>query len=185
LFGSQAVLTINGTQRLLKRGQRSPEGLTLVSANLDRVVVRYRDTQRTLRLSERVAGTYKRVESNGISVAADRLGQYRVQVTIGGQPVDCLIDTGASLIAMSSAQADQLGIDYLAGKRGEVVTANGRATSYFIVLPEITLGGITKRNVRAGVVRGLYPEEVLLGMSFLSGLKLEEHNGVMSLTQDY
>ena len=108
-----------------------------------------------------------------------------MQITVGGQPVTALVDTGASVIAISSAQADRLGIDYLAGQQGQVVTANGRATSFFVELPEVTLGGIVQRNVRAAVVRGFYPEEVLLGMSFLSGLKLTESNGVMSLTQGY
>ena len=132
-----------------------------------------------------MSGSYKRVEQNIITIPADNLGQYRVQVTINGQPVSCLVDTGASVIAISSAQADRMGIDYLAGEQGQVVTANGRATSFFVRLPEVVLGGIVQRNVRAAVVRGFYPEEVLLGMSFLSGLRLTEANGVMSLTQDY
>ena len=65
------------------------------------------------------------------------------------------------------------------------MTANGRATSFFIEIPEVALGSIVQRNVRAAVVRGFYPEEVLLGTSFLGGLKLTESNGVMSLSQDY
>lgn len=185
LFGKQAVLTINGKQRILRTGQRSPEGVLLVSSTLSHAVIRYSGTQRKLRLSQRVAGSYKRVEQNGITIPADSLGQYRVQITVGGQPVTALVDTGASVIAISSAQADRLGIDYLAGQQGQVVTANGRATSFFVQLPEVTLGGIVQRNVRAAVVRGFYPEEVLLGMSFLSGLTLTESNGVMSLTQGY
>lgn len=185
LFGGQAVLTINGKQRLLSRGQRSPEGVLLVSSTLDRAVVEYRDNRRTLRLSQRVAGTYQAVQQKAFTIAADNLGQYRAQVTISGQPVGCLVDTGASLIAMSSAQAEALGIDFLAGQQGQVVTANGRVTSYFVTLPEVALGGIVQHNVRAAVVRGLYPAEVLLGMSFLNGLAMAEQDGVMSITQKF
>lgn len=185
LFGNQAVLTINGEQRLLKRGQRSPEGVLLVSSNLERAVLSYRGNKRTLRLSQRVAGSYQRVEQTAISIAADPMGQYRVQLNVNGQPVASLVDTGASVVAMSSAQADKLGINYLAGQIGQVVTANGRATSYFVTLDEVTLGGIVQRNVPAAVVSGLYPEEVLLGMSFLSSLALAESNGTMSITQQY
>lgn len=185
LFGSQAVLTINGKQRLLKNGQKSPEGLLLVSATLEKAVVDFRGDRRSLRLSQRVAGSYKKRSQEVVTLNADSLGQYRTQIIINGQPVSSLVDTGASVIALSSAQADSLGIDYLAGRKGQVVTANGRVTSYFVELPEVVLAGIKQRNVSAAVVQGFYPEEVLLGMSFLRALKLEESAGVMSLTQQY
>ena len=185
LFRDQAVLTINGKQRILRKGQTSPEGVLLVSASLAAAQIRFEGEERKLALSKRVSGSYERVERNVLTIPADKLGQYRVQITINGQPVRALVDTGASVIAISSAQADRLGIDYLAGQKGEVVTANGRATSFFIEIPEVALGSIVQRNVRAAVVRGFYPEEVLLGTSFLGGLKLTESNGVMSLSQDY
>ena len=185
LFGDQAVLTINGKQRILRKGQTSPEGVLLVSSSLAAAHIRFDGEERKLALSNRVSGGYERVERNVITIPADKLGQYRVQITINGQPVRALVDTGASVIAISSAQADRLGIDYLAGQQGQVVTANGRATSFFVEIPEVALGSIVQRNVRAAVVRGFYPEEVLLGTSFLGALKLTESNGVMSLSQDY
>ena len=185
LFGSKAVLTINGRQRLLTKGQKSPEGVVLVSATLERAVVDFRGDRRTLRLSQRVTGLYKERTQEVVTLNADSLGQYRAQISINGQLVSCLVDTGASVIALSSAEAERLGIDYLAGREGQVVTANGRVTSYFVELPEVVLAGIKQRNVSAAVVRGFYPEEVLLGMSFLRALKLEESGGVMSLTQQY
>ena len=185
LFGSQAVLTINGQQRILRRGQQSPEGVTLVSSTLSHAVLRFEDRELKLDLSSRVAGSFKAVEKNVITVPADQLGQYRVQLTLNGQQVSALVDTGASVIAISSAQADKMGIDYLAGHPGQVVTANGRATSHFVTLERVSVGGLVQHNVRAAVVDGFYPEEVLLGMSFLGGLNLNEANGVLSLTQLY
>lgn len=185
LFGGQAVLTINGKQRLLRSGQTSPEGVSLVSATLERAVVSYAGQRRRLALSERVAGSYKQRTQDVVTLNADTLGQYRTQIIIGGQPVACLVDTGASVVAISSAQADRLGINYLAGRKGQVVTANGRATSYYVELSEVTLGGITQHNVSAAIVEGFYPEEVLLGMSFLRALRMEEGSGVMSLTRQY
>ena len=44
LFGNQAVLTINGKQRILRKGQRSPEGVLLVSSTLSHVVIRHSGT---------------------------------------------------------------------------------------------------------------------------------------------
>jgi len=185
LFGNQAVLTINGKQRLLRSGQTSPEGVTLVSASLERAVVSFGGKRLRLELTRRIAGSYKPRTSDVVTLNADGLGQYRTQIIINGQSVACLVDTGASSVAMSSAQADRLGINYLAGRKGQVVTANGRASSYAVNLPEVVLGGIKQRNVLAAIVEGFYPEEVLLGMSFLSALRMEESGGVMSLTQQY
>jgi len=185
LFGGQAVLSIDGKQRILRAGQTSPEGVSLVSATLETAVVGFAGKRRTLGLSRRVAGSYKARTRDVIKLNADTLGQYRTQIIISGQPVNCLVDTGASVVAISSAQADRLGINYLAGRKGQVITANGRATSYAVELPVVVLGGITQRNVSAAIVEGFYPEEVLLGMSFLSALRMEENGGVMSLTKQY
>jgi len=185
LFGKQAVLTINGKQRILRRGQKSPEGVTLVSSTLSHALIRFEDMELKLDLSSRIAGGFKAVEKNVITVPADELGQYRVQLSVNGQQVTALVDTGASVIAISSAQAERMGIDYLAGQQGQVITANGRATSYFVTLDKVAVGGLVQHNVRAAVLSGFYPEEVLLGMSFLGGLNLSEANGVLSLTQVY
>jgi len=185
LFGSQAVLTINGQQRILRRGQQSPEGVTLVSSTLAYALLRYEDMEIKLDLSSRVAGGFKAVKKNSITVPADEHGQFRVQLSVNDQQVTALVDTGASVIAISSAQAEKLGIDYLSGQVGQVVTANGRATSYFVTLDKVSVAGLVQHNVRAAVLSGFYPEEVLLGMSFLGSLSLTEANGVLSLTQDY
>ena len=185
LFGNQAVLTINGQQRILRSGQRSPEGVILVSSTLSHAVIRFEDMEHKLDLSSRVAGGFKAVEKSTVTIPVDRLGQYRVQLSVNDQQVGSLVDTGASIIAISSVQADRLGIDYLAGQKGHVVTANGRATSYAVTLDKVAVGGLVQYNVRAAVVEGSYPEEVLLGMSFLGAINLSESNGVLSLTQDY
>ena len=170
LFGNQAVLTINGKQRILRKGQRSPEGVLLVSSTLSHVVIRHSGTERKLRLSQRVAGNYKQVEQNGITIPADSLGQYRVQITVGGQPVTALVDTGASVIAISSAQADRLGIDYLAGQQGQVVTANGRATSFFVELPEVTV--VLTNNRLSG--------SIPVALNAISGLNLDIRDNEIS-----
>ncbi len=185
LFRNTAVIRINGEQHLIKVGQTTPEGIKLIAANQSVATLSFAGERRQLRLSRRVAGSYQKAQTKMVTISADSTGQYRVRGSFNGHFLDCLVDTGASLIAMSSAQADKLGIDYLAGQKGLVETANGRVTSYFISLDEVKIGGITRHNVKTAVVRGYYPTQVLLGMSFLSGLKMQESNGVMSLLQSY
>ena len=184
LFRNTAVLIINGQQRLMKVGTKSPEGIRLVSATLEGAVISFEGKRMSLRLSQKVSGAFKEVVAPRVTIPADAFGQYRIRGSINGNFLTTLVDTGASLIAMSSAEANRLGIDYLGGEKGKVETANGEALSYFVTLDNVTVGGITQYNVRAAVVDGLYPAEVLLGMSFLGNLTLHERNGVMNLVQD-
>lgn len=69
------------------------------------------------------------------------------------------------------------------GQQGSVVTAAGRARSHFVTLDRVEVGGLSVRNVDAAVVEGAYPEDILLGMSFLRHVGLSESAGVLTLTQ--
>ena len=99
--------------------------------------------------------------------------------------VKFLVDTGASVVALSAREADGLGLDYLNGTKGSVQTAQGVANSYFLMLDEVVVGGITAHNVQAAVIEGAYPVEILLGMSFLRQVALHEQGGVLTLTAKY
>ena len=81
--------------------------------------------------------------------------------------------------------ADRIGVTYRDGERGQVITAQGTTNSYFVTLDQVTVGGITAHNVRAAIIDGAYPVEILLGMSFLSQVAIAEQGGVMTLTQKF
>ena len=49
---------------------------------------------------------------------------------INGGTIQLLVDTGATVIAIPSADARRLGINYLTGQRGFTETANGKAAAY-------------------------------------------------------
>ena len=93
------------------------------------------------------------------------------------------MDTGASVIALSSSEATGMGIDYSGGEKGVVHTAQGTVDSFFVILDEVVVGGITAHNVQAAVIEGNYPIDPLLGMSFLRHVRMEENAGVLTLTQ--
>lgn len=98
---------------------------------------------------------------------------------IDGITVEGLIDTGASSIAMSPDVARQLGIDRLPAQAGSVQTANGAITASHVVVPSVTVSGITLRDVRIAIgVTG----ETLIGMSFLGRLQLRMGSGTMSMS---
>ena len=96
-----------------------------------------------------------------------------------------LVDTGASVVAISAVHARQLGIEFDESHQGTVQTAQGTADTHFVTLDEIVVGGITAHNVRAAIIEGEYPLEPLLGMSFLRQVSLQENAGVLTLTKQH
>jgi len=186
LFKDRAMIRVLGHERYLLVGQTSPEGATLVESDAQHAVVRYKDETYRLTLTDRVGGTFQPPNQTTISIAPDAIGQYRIQGTINGYSTDFLVDTGASLVAISEREAKQLGLDYAnSPERAPVVTAQGQANSYIVDLETLTVGGIQTHHVRAAVIPGDYPIEVLLGMSFLHKVKMEQTAGVMVLKQLY
>ncbi|MFA7290822.1 MAG: retropepsin-like aspartic protease [Rhodocyclaceae bacterium] len=92
---------------------------------------------------------------------------YFAPVTINGRTVEGMIDTGASMLAMSTETAKAFGIKYTTGTQGMASTANGKISTYRIVVPLVEVAGIKARNVAVSVgITG----ELLVGMSFLSQL---------------
>jgi aspartyl protease family protein len=186
LFKDRAMIRVLGREHYLTVGQTSPEGATLIESDAQHAVVRYKDETYRLSLTDRVGGTFQAPNQASISIAPDAIGQYRIQGTINGYSTDFLVDTGASLVAISEREAKQIGIDYAnSTERAPVVTAQGQANSYIVDLETLTVGGIQTHHVRAAVIPGDYPIEVLLGMSFLHKVKMEQTAGVMVLKQLY
>ena len=186
LFKDRAVIRTGGAEHMLKVGETSPQGVTLLSADAEGARVRFRGEEHSLSLSNRVAGNFKPADRQRVDISPDKLGQYRIRGAIDGQLVNFLVDTGASVVAMSTRHARSLGLDCAGrGRTGTVQTAQGSASACFINLSQVTVGGITGHNVQAAVIEGDYPVEILLGMSFLRQVAMEERAGVLSLTAKY
>jgi aspartyl protease family protein len=186
LFKDRAMIRVHGTEHYLRVGETSPEGVRLLSANAAEAVVVYEGQQHRLSLTDRVGGSFAETTKTTISIAPDAVGQYRIRGAINGQLVGFLIDTGASVVAMSEPQAAALGIDYKASAEvGKVVTAQGEAKSFFVDLDSVSVGGVEGYNVKAAVIEGSYPVEVLLGMSYLRQVEMNESAGVLTLTAKY
>lgn len=118
-----------------------------------------------------------------VSVNIDPSGSSRVNGSINGNPANFLVDTGASVVALSGKTASALGINYQIGETGKVVTAQGEVDAKNITLTEVSVGGIKAHNVAATVIEGNYPMEILLGMSFLSEVSMKNEGGVLTLSQ--
>ena len=55
----------------------------------------------------------------------------------------------------------------------------------FALLSAVKVGEISVPNVRGVVIEGGYPEDVLLGMSYLEFVKIQEHNSVLMLEKKF
>ncbi|MBV1906145.1 MAG: TIGR02281 family clan AA aspartic protease [Pseudomonadales bacterium] len=184
LFKDRAMLKFQGKTFLLRVGETAKNGTHLIHADAQSALVRFDDSEYRLTLSNRVRGRYKSVDKASISIMPDGLNQFRVRGSINQRSVNFLVDTGASVVAMSEIDASAMGVDYLSSnERGSVITASGEARSYFVVLDMLEVGGIRVPNVKAAVIVGSYPAEVLLGMSFLSKISMKNEHGVMILQQ--
>jgi aspartyl protease family protein len=187
LFTGKAVLVINGgAPRTVSVGQTTPEGIRLISADSSSAVIELQGKRQTLTLgsSGRFAGGGGSA-SGSVTLAPDARGHYMTLGQINGGTVQFLVDTGATAIAIPSADARRLGINYLNGQRGYTETANGRATAYRITLDTVTVGGITLHSVEAVVLEGNGLNVALLGMTFLSRTEMKRDGQSMTLVKRF
>lgn len=183
LFKDRAVIRTSLGEEMVRVGQTSPKGVKLLSADANGARVSYQGHNYDLKLSNRVGSSFKPVLARSITVNADATGQYRVTGQINGSPASFLVDTGASVVAMSSKDATSLGIDYAIGQQGSVVTAQGEVPARYVTLSQVSVGGVVAHNVAATVIEGSYPLDILLGMSYLSEVAMQNQGGVLTLTE--
>jgi aspartyl protease family protein len=182
VLGNTAVLLINGQRKTLKVGEAS-DGITVLATQPTAVTLEINGREETVGLSRRVSTTYEKPEEHIVTIARNAQLQYHTTATINGRNVLAMVDTGANLVAMNSVQAKSMNIDYGAGIPAQVETASGVSEAYLVTLQSVSVGEIQVNNVPAMVVRGGYPATVLLGMSYLRHVKMEEQNGILSLTR--
>ena len=97
-------------------------------------------------------------------------GHFWATAYVNDEPVRFLVDTGASLVALTKQDARKIGVDTdNLEETAEVRTAAGRVKAAIVTIDSIEIDGVTVKNVQAVVIeKGL--EYSLLGMSFLNRL---------------
>lgn len=183
LFKDKAILNIDGKQRVLAVGQRTPEGISLISANSKEAVIELEGKRESYALGNRIGSRYApaRAETT-VNISPNSMGMYHVGGTINGHAVSFMVDTGATQIAMNKHLAQRLGINYrLIGTEGISSTASGIVKSYGITLKKVRVGDIELRDVPATVIDGDFPTDTLLGNSFLSRVDMERQGRIMVL----
>lgn len=182
LMPNMAILEVDGQRITLRSGQHK-QGVKLISSNSKEAVIEYNGKKISLALGLSVASSYAEPVSEEVRLYRQNNGHYFAKIKINGKAINALVDTGATTVAISSAMATTLGINYASGKKGRSSTAGGIVNSYNLKANHIQLGGIKKYGVTLSVIEGNFPEIPLLGMSFLNQVSMKEERGVLTLTE--
>lgn len=110
-------------------------------------------------------------------------GHYYVTLQINGTDVEFVVDTGASGMVLTMADAERIGFDTGAlAFLGEASTANGTVRTAMVRLDEVVLGPFRDRDFRAYVNEGEL-DTSLLGMDYLGRYRIEVADNRMILAR--
>lgn len=186
LMSNQAVVTIDGKQRILKVGKPSAEGVNLVSADSKKAVFEWQGERFERTVDKQITSSFSApIEKKEVRIERGHNGHYFTPGHINGRLVSFMVDTGAFAIAMNQVEADRLGINWRNGERFLAGTAGGGTPSYKIVLDTVTVGDITLHSVQAAVIVADTDTDILLGMSFLSQTEMREENNALILRKKF
>lgn len=118
-----------------------------------------------------------------VELRADAQGHYNSDIEINGRSVHAMVDTGATMVALSFEDAERSGIFLSRSDFNHPVrTANGLARVAPVILHRVRIGDIEVRDVPAAVAEPGRLQGTLLGMSFLGRLsRLEMQSGRLVL----
>ena len=116
-----------------------------------------------------------------VKLVSNVQGHFVASGLINGQPVDFMLDTGATDVSIPADLARRLKLEE--GFGVTLSTANGLSQGYRTRIERLQLGDIVLRDVRALVAPGLHGDQVLLGMSALNKLEFTQRGGTMLLRQ--
>jgi aspartyl protease family protein len=188
MLGKKALLIVDGSEPRSVAPGESFKGVKVLSTTGDTAVVEAGGQRYTLRVGDSPAsvgaasaapGSGKRIVLTGSSG-----GHFMTQGQINGQAVRFMVDTGATSVGMSEAEARRLGIPYREGRLATAGTANGMVTMWIVKLSSVRIGDVEVRDVDASVVPAPMPY-ILLGNSFLSRFTMRTEADTMVLERRY
>jgi len=180
-MGTKALLVIDGQPRTLAVGD-SIAGVSLLRLDEGSADVQVEGRRLTLTMgAARLAGTAEPTASNReIVLSAGPGGHFITGGAINGRPVQFMVDTGATRVALSQAEARRIGLDLTSAERGMTATANGNVPVLLVTLATLRVGEVQVTQVPAVVVPAPMPH-VLLGNSFLQRFQMRRDNELMRL----
>ncbi|WP_303844128.1 retropepsin-like aspartic protease family protein [Aeromonas sobria] len=108
--------------------------------------------------------------SGELLLRADQSGHYRLEGAINGQPVQLLLDTGATRVTIPQQVADRLGLTARGGS--QVNTAAGQIRVGNGTIETLAMGPLTLYDLAIFINPAADGDEVLVGMNALGRLEL-------------
>ncbi len=191
LFKNAVMIEVEGKQKMLRKGQFYKKSIQLISADSHKANFKIDGKHVSLGLHQSKFGGY--TSSNNFSdnkkfvqIVRGPNGMYQTSGFINGVKVNFLVDTGATTIAMNEKTAKRIGLQYkLKGQISHANTAGGVVETWFLHLDRVRVGDVELKQVGAVVIKGVGLDEVLLGMSFLKQLKMQDDGKLLKLTKKY
>ena len=181
-MGDRALLMVNGQAHVLGVGQ-ALAGLRLLRWQDDTAVLEQGGRSLLLRVGAspaQLGGGPAPVAEREIVLAAGPGGHFFTTGAINGRAVQFMIDTGATVVALSQSEGQRLGLDLKNTRVGMAHTANGPVPAQQLTLSSVRVGAVQVAHVEAMVLPAAMPH-VLLGNSFLTRFQMRRDNDVMRL----
>lgn len=127
----------------------------------------------------------QQASSSVVELKAGRNGHFNAEAEVNGRSIDVMVDTGATMIALTYEDAQRAGLSLNNSDFTQAVTtANGVARVAPVTLDRVSIGDITVRNVPAAVAERGRLKTSLLGMTFLSRLsRFDMRSGILVLQE--
>src|SRR5437879_10205108 len=146
-----AVLAVDGGDpKAVKVGQNW-NGVTVVAVEKERATVEIDGKRRVLMLGQHYRGAIAASDRQTATLAADTRGHFFAEASVNDVPMRLVVDTGASVVVLSAADASRLGVDWRQGPRRMMQTANGATAGYLVKLDKVKVGDIEHTNVKSTV----------------------------------
>lgn len=118
------------------------------------------------------------IPPNAASIRRESDGHFWTRADVDGSNMKFLVDTGASVVALTWNDAKRLRLkpeelDF----NWTISTANGKTTAASVLIKSISIGNVEVENVEAVVLHADDLQNSLLGMSFLGELYSYEFKG--------
>jgi aspartyl protease family protein len=187
MLGGKALVIVDGTPPKTVAVGDSHKGVKVVSTQGDVAVLEIGGKRHTLRVGDApasVGGGGAEGSGQRIVLSAGSGGHFFSTGQINGQAAQFVVDTGATVVSLSQADAQRIGLNYRSGAAIQISTANGVIPAWRVKLASVRIGDVMVYEVDSVVSSGSMPY-VLLGNSFLSRFSMTRTNSEMVLEKRF
>jgi aspartyl protease family protein len=184
IMGSKAMVEVDGARKLMEAGQ-SASGAKLLNVSADAVAFDVAGRKLTLSMDNRSIKSGPAPEGGKKLVMPNDNGHFYAGLAINGLPLRGVVDTGATVLTLSSAHARAAGVDLSRATTGTAVTAQGTVATRQTTINTLRLGDIVLHNIDALVIDGQFPPIPLIGMNVLQRFTMQREADRLTLIQRY